>query len=211
MSTLQGKSQLTNFVRVSAPARLHLGFLDLNGATGRRFGSIGMAIDSHQTIVEAHYSESEASHDAPKHIQKKLKQLIDAFFSVFSKQIPLPKKHCKLVVKKLIPEHAGLGSGTQLALAVGTALCRLYNINAGNHVIATALDRGLRSGIGIATFNQGGFVVDGGLGPATIGALKGVELDRVRAYRVKFYVDLITSKPEQEKFFLGWFRRATEV
>ena len=53
--------------------------------------------------------------------------------------------------------------------------------------------------------------VDGGMGPATIKALKGVELDRVRAYRVKFYVDLITSKPEQEKFFLGWFRRATEV
>ena len=53
--------------------------------------------------------------------------------------------------------------------------------------------------------------VDGGLGPATIGALKGVEVDRVRAYRVKFYVDLITDKPEQEKFFLGWFRRATEV
>ena len=53
--------------------------------------------------------------------------------------------------------------------------------------------------------------VDGGLGPATIKALKGVELDRVRAYRVKFYVDLITSKPEQEKFWLGWFRRAIEV
>ena len=53
--------------------------------------------------------------------------------------------------------------------------------------------------------------VDGGLGPATIGALKGVELDRVRAFRVKYYVDLITAKPEQEKFFLGWFRRATEV
>ena len=63
-----------------------------------------------------------------------------------------------------------------------------------------------------AAVNRGRDIeVDGGLGPATIGALKGVELDRVRAYRVKFYVDLITSKPEQEKFFLGWFRRATEV
>ena len=63
-----------------------------------------------------------------------------------------------------------------------------------------------------AAVNRGRNIdVDGGLGPATIGALKGVELDRVRAYRVKFYVDLITSKPEQEKFFLGWFRRATEV
>ena len=168
MSSLECKSQLTNFVRVTTPARLHLGFLDLNGTAGRRFGSIGMAINSHQTIVEAHYSESEVCHDAPKHIQEKLKRLIAAFFSAFSKQIPLPKKHCKLVVKKLIPEHAGLGSGTQLALAVGTALCRLYNINAGTHDIATALDRGLRSGIGIATFNQGGFVVDGGLGSSSV-------------------------------------------
>ena len=63
-----------------------------------------------------------------------------------------------------------------------------------------------------AAVNRGRNIeVDGGLGPMTIKALKGVEIDRVRAYRVKFYVDLITAKPEQEKFFLGWFRRATEV
>ena len=63
-----------------------------------------------------------------------------------------------------------------------------------------------------AAVNRGKSIeVDGGLGPMTIKALKGVEIDRVRAYRVKFYVDLITAKPEQEKFFLGWFRRATEV
>ncbi len=53
--------------------------------------------------------------------------------------------------------------------------------------------------------------VDGGLGPATIGALKGVEVERVRAYRVKYYSDLVTKKPEQDKFYFGWFRRATEV
>lgn len=63
-----------------------------------------------------------------------------------------------------------------------------------------------------AAVNKGKDIeVDGGLGPMTIGALKGVELDRVRAFRVKYYVDLITAKPEQEKFFLGWFRRALEV
>ena len=63
-----------------------------------------------------------------------------------------------------------------------------------------------------AAVNKGRDIeVDGGLGPMTIGALKGVELDRVRAFRVKYYVDLITARPEQEKFYLGWFRRATEV
>ena len=63
-----------------------------------------------------------------------------------------------------------------------------------------------------AAVNKGKDIeVDGGLGPMTIGALKGVELDRVRAFRVKYYVDLITARPEQEKFYLGSFRRATEV
>ena len=63
-----------------------------------------------------------------------------------------------------------------------------------------------------AAKNKGrNIAVDGGMGPATIGALRGVEIDRVRAFRVKYYVDLITAKPEQEKFYLGWFRRALEV
>ena len=53
--------------------------------------------------------------------------------------------------------------------------------------------------------------VDGGLGPKTIAAMKGVELQRVRAYRVKYYSDLVTRKPDLEKFYFGWFRRALEV
>ena len=56
-----------------------------------------------------------------------------------------------------------------------------------------------------------GLKVDGGMGPMTIGAMKGVELDRVRAYRVKYYADLVTRKPDLEKFYFGWFRRALEV
>ena len=54
-------------------------------------------------------------------------------------------------------------------------------------------------------------VVDGGLGPKTIAALDGVELDRVRAYRIKYYADLVTRKPDLEKFYFGWFRRGLEV
>jgi|TARA_R110000851_G_scaffold139254_1_gene276132 lysozyme family protein len=53
--------------------------------------------------------------------------------------------------------------------------------------------------------------VDGGLGPKTIGALNGVELQRVRAYRIKYYADLVTRKPDLEKFYFGWFRRGLEV
>ena len=58
-----------------------------------------------------------------------------------------------------------------------------------------------------------GLKVDGGLGPKTIGAISNsnVELQRVRAYRVKYYADLVTRKPDLEKFYFGWFRRALEV
>tara|TARA_A100001011_G_scaffold340648_1_gene372951 strand:+ start:473 stop:949 length:477 start_codon:yes stop_codon:yes gene_type:complete len=54
-------------------------------------------------------------------------------------------------------------------------------------------------------------VVDGGMGPKTIAAMDGVELDRVRAYRIKYYADLVTRKPDLEKFYFGWFRRGLEV
>ena len=53
--------------------------------------------------------------------------------------------------------------------------------------------------------------VDGGLGPITIKALKNVELERVRCYRVKYYMDLISRKPSLEKFIFGWFKRSLEV
>ena len=59
----------------------------------------------------------------------------------------------------------------------------------------------------------GSLDVDGGLGPMTIAAIgkSRVELDRVRAYRVKYYADLVTKKPDLERFYFGWFKRALEV
>ena len=59
----------------------------------------------------------------------------------------------------------------------------------------------------------GSLTVDGGLGPMTIAAIgkSRVELDRVRAYRVKYYSDLVTKKPDLERFYFGWFKRALEV
>ena len=53
--------------------------------------------------------------------------------------------------------------------------------------------------------------VDGGLGTNTFNAIQDVETERVRAYRVKYYVDLVNKKPEQEKFYYGWFRRSLQV
>ncbi len=66
-----------------------------------------------------------------------------------------------------IPAHAGLGSGTQLALAIAAAVRHLHGLDQAPEIDAALLGRGLRSGIGIALFGQGGFVVDGGRGEAS--------------------------------------------
>lgn len=152
-------------VQVSSPARLHLGFLDLNGSLGRKFGSFGLAIDSHHTsinIQEAEYFQI----DAPgKEIEKKINAVSDLFYQNIGPGVE--NKNLKITVDDLIPSHAGLGSGTQLNLTVGTALARFHNIDISTQQLAISLGRGQRSGIGIASFDHGGFIVDGGNKPNT--------------------------------------------
>jgi beta-ribofuranosylaminobenzene 5'-phosphate synthase len=71
-------------------------------------------------------------------------------------------------ITSAIPEHVGLGSGTQMSLAIGSALNALYGLGLSVRELAALLERGLRSGIGIGIFEHGGFVVDGGRGEQTI-------------------------------------------
>ena len=65
-------------------------------------------------------------------------------------------------ILSLIPEHVGLGSGTQLALAIGIAINELFGLKLSVREIASLSERGARSGIGIGTFEHGGLIVDGG-------------------------------------------------
>lgn len=156
-----------NIVRVSAPARLHLGFLDLNGEAGRKFGSIGLAVNNYHTIIKAQKANraSVISDCASSEIIQKAEALRTIFYQTLGKDIAASEQHVTIIIESLIPGHAGFGSGTQLALAIGTALCHLHEINATTADIAQQLGRGKRSGIGIATFELGGFIVDGGNKP----------------------------------------------
>ena len=53
--------------------------------------------------------------------------------------------------------------------------------------------------------------VDGGIGSKTLSAIQKLSIDRVRAYRVLRFANLVIKKPEQERFWVGWYRRATNV
>ena len=144
---------------VRAFARLHLGFLDLNGSMGRQFGSIGLSLDDIcLELVAAPSSGFTLEGPGAARAEVIARTVFDTVGYAGG---------VSLRILRSIPEHAGLGSGTQLALAVGTACARLARALLTAEDLASLLMRGQRSGIGIGTFCQGGFVVDAGRGPGS--------------------------------------------
>jgi beta-ribofuranosylaminobenzene 5'-phosphate synthase len=146
-------------VFVEAPARLHFGVLDLRGRLGRCFGGLGAAIPSPSLLIEAMPSArvSAEGPDADRAIEFAQR------FLTFHRQ----SGGVHLVLHRTIPSHAGLGSGTQLALAIGRALAELRGLPADPVELARATGRGKRSAIGTWAFALGGFIVEGGRRPGS--------------------------------------------
>ncbi len=146
-------------VQVTTAARLHLGFLDPGGDLGRRFGSIGLAIDAFETRVELRESPSFEVLGEERERGAKIALRIIESLSLDTRK--------KLIISNAIPAHAGLGSGTQLALAIASAFRRLAGLPPDAREDARLLDRGGRSGVGVSLFERGGLAVDAGRGPNT--------------------------------------------
>ena len=146
-------------IRVAAPARLHLGFLDPAATLGRRFGSVGLVVEGLETVVEIGRA-SRDTFDAFDGGAAALARAVDHLRTLRE------ATHCHdpvhLALRRAPPMHAGLGSGTQLALATGRAFCGLFNLGLESAAIAALLGRGARSGVGIAGFDHGGLLLDGG-------------------------------------------------
>jgi beta-RFAP synthase len=162
MPTTPGRLSPPSAITVESPSRLHLGFIDPNGSLGRAFGSVGLAIDAHGTRITARQApaarrhaiiEGAVSEAQRARIEQHLSQLQAALGSGPAIDIE---------VHETPRAHTGLGSGTQLALALGTAFTRVRGHEATTADIARILARGARSGIGIHGFDHGGLIVDGG-------------------------------------------------
>lgn len=144
-------------VTVDAPARLHLGFLDPSASLGRAFGSVGLVIEGRGTRVSARRAERSHIARAPNDALRAraalyLDRLRDAWGG----------PSIAVDIDQASRAHCGLGSGTQLALAIGSAFARLAGVPASSDEIARLLGRGARSGIGALGFDHGGLIVDGG-------------------------------------------------
>lgn len=147
-------------VSVTTMARLHMGFLDLHGGLGRRFGSIGLTLAEPATQLTVSRSVDFFAAGAGS-------ERAAQYARHFHESMGL-KGAAAIKLDRMIPEHAGLGSGTQMALAVGWALAKLHGLDVSVREVAALTERGARSGIGIGAFEQGGLLVDGGRGANTV-------------------------------------------
>ena len=146
-------------VKITASARLHLGFLDLNGGLGRKFGGLGLSISGIATeIVVSRADKVTATGPSANRAEEYARIILDNY---------IIDQGAHIAINRAIPEHIGLGSGTQLSLAVGTAITRLFDKPVSIQEMAKSFHRGARSGIGIGVFSSGGFIIDGGRNETT--------------------------------------------
>ncbi len=139
---------------VRTPSRIHITLIDMNGSLGRVDGGIGVALKEPYMEVEVEEAEELK---AEGQLKDKAMAAARAFLSYYK-----INGGARIRIKRAYPEHVGLGSGTQVSLAVARALSDIYGVKADTEELAYAVGRGGTSGIGTAAFERGGFILDGG-------------------------------------------------
>lgn len=142
-------------VRVTAHARLHFGFLDLSrGERSRQFGGMGLALAEPRCVLRIEKAGglevAGANAERIEYLAARVHRALEL------------KPKARITVDEAIPEHVGLGSGTQLALALAAGIARQRGIDQPIAALCALMGRARRSGVGFHLFQRGGFVVEGG-------------------------------------------------
>lgn len=139
---------------IRTPSRIHMTLIDLNAGLGRVDGGIGLALEEpFIEIVAGEAGEIIVEGPLKERAESSAKKVIDALGI---------DAGIKIKIKGSYPQHVGLGSGTQVGLAAGMAVCKLYEKDVSVREIAKIIGRGGTSGIGVAAFESGRFILDGG-------------------------------------------------
>jgi beta-ribofuranosylaminobenzene 5'-phosphate synthase len=140
-------------LEIISPSRLHLALIDLNASLGRVDGGMGISLENPYIHIRA-----EMADNVEVMCSSALVNRMEAAASAI-----LPEgRGIHIRVEKEVTPHIGLGSGTQAALCAATAVNELYDLGMSVRELATAAGRGGTSGIGVGSFESGGFLVDCG-------------------------------------------------
>tara|TARA_Y200000002_G_scaffold382091_1_gene397984 strand:+ start:1134 stop:2108 length:975 start_codon:yes stop_codon:yes gene_type:complete len=147
---------MRNKLIINSPARLHIGFLDLQSQSSRMFGSIGLTIDNF--VYNIKIEKSKNTHIICQNLiaKSKIKEIIKSIKKKYS------IGNFTINILNEIPLHTGLGSGTQLALSIGFLISECFELKLSTDRLALILKRGRRSGVGIESFKKGGVNIDVG-------------------------------------------------
>lgn len=144
-------------VIVETPSRLHFGLFAVGEKVQRKFGGIGLMVTEPRNRIVLRPART----DEPQPDSDLIRQ---------AKQLWCDANNCNLESLPAIEiastprRHVGLGSGTQISLAIGTGLDRFFGRpQRGAAESAAMMHRAKRSAIGTYGFFRGGFVVDRGV------------------------------------------------
>ena len=169
-------------IEVRTPGRLHFGLLAYRAAGAaapssdvdsawRRFGGAGLMIKSPGVWLRVRQGRGVT---ASGRMADRAQEFATRFFASARERgwIGTGFEGAAIEVLRVPRPHTGLGSGTQLAMAVGRALAALIGRDGlPPDELAATVGRGLRSGIGAHGFFRGGFLVDGGKRDASAASL----------------------------------------
>lgn len=140
-------------LNIISPSRLHLSLIDLNAELGRVDGGVGITLDRPHIRVSAEEADV-VEVSGHSHLADRIRKAAEAV---------LPSgKGIRIHVEEDMPSHVGLGSGTQAALCTAACANELYDLGLDARQMGIAVGRGGTSGIGVAAFESGGFLVDCG-------------------------------------------------
>jgi beta-ribofuranosylaminobenzene 5'-phosphate synthase len=173
---------MTTAVEVRTPARLHLGMMSFGVPTARSFGGVGIMIDRpgiHVRMRRGARYEARGPHG----------ERAIRFARAAAQAWGLVDASCAIEVLSAPRSHVGLGSGTQLGLAVASGMRHLFVRQAADEPkgephpaqqppahtehewlfdtndaleLARIVGRGRRSCVGIYGFSRGGLIIEAG-------------------------------------------------
>jgi len=144
-------------VTVIAPSRLHFGMFSFGQTDVRQFGGVGTMVDSPGLRVALRPAEQIVARGPMAERAMEFAQSV-ARSGWFTRD-----PACEIVIEQAPREHVGLGTGTQMAMAVAAGMNTLFNRPPRSATeLAQCVGRGMRSAIGLYGFEQGGLLVEAG-------------------------------------------------
>ncbi len=147
---------MSRLVHIAAPSRLHFGLWSLASASGRQFGGVGAMVERPGLTLMIRPAEQ-------FEVCGPLADRAATFARRWAEFHRVAAPDCRIEIESAPPEHAGLGTGTQLGLSIAAGLSAFAGLPSQSpQELALSVGRGLRSAVGTYGFVQGGLIVEQG-------------------------------------------------